>query len=136
MEYEARKREEMVGVGETVLSFFMGRRRTSAATTIARRRRMTTKVKMEIEETKEEIDEIKEETEKLENELKNQVDEIVNKWEKAQNYLTTKEIKPRRKDVRIQLVALTWIPIWFIKHRAGKFQKISKIFAYQKFGSK
>jgi len=43
-EYTARKQEEVVGVGETVLSFFLGRRRTSVATTIARRRRMTSKV--------------------------------------------------------------------------------------------
>jgi len=129
-EYEARKREEMVGIGETVLSFFMGRRRTSAATTIARRRRMTSKVKMDIEETKEQIAELKEDVAEIEGELKEAVNEITRKWERALEDLAVDEIKPRRIDVNVQLVALTWVPSWMITYNVGNTSRMITIPAY------
>ena len=82
-EYNARKREELVGAGESVLSIFMGSRRTSRATTIARRRRMTSKAKREISETKEDISRVKKNISKLEVELKKAVDQIIEKFEKC-----------------------------------------------------
>jgi DNA anti-recombination protein RmuC len=118
-EFEARKREEIVGVGETVLSFFMGRRRTSAATTIARRRRMTSKVKMDIEDTKEEIAELKEDAAEMERELKEAVNEITDRWEKAPNELVAEELKPRRMDVNVHLVALAWAPFLMFTYTEG-----------------
>jgi len=129
-EYEARKREEMVGAGETVLSFFMGRRRTSAATTIARRRRMTSKVKMEIEETKEEIDELKEEIIETEGELKEAVEEITGRWENAPKETVTEEIKPRRVDVKVNIIALAWTPHWRVIYTDGRLSRTTTIPAY------
>lgn len=130
-EYDARKREEVVGVGETVLSFFLGRRRTSAATTIARRRRMTSKVKMDIEETKEEIGEIKEDVLQLEGELKESVKEITDKWDKVQEELIIEEIKPRRSDVKVHLVALAWTPFWQAAYKEGGLPQSMLIPAYK-----
>jgi hypothetical protein len=129
-EYEARKREEMVGVGETVLSFFMGRRRTSAATTIARRRRMTSKVKLDIQETKEEMVELKEDITKIESELTESVNEITRKWDEALDDLTTEELKPRRSDVNVQVLALAWLPFWLITYDDEEFPRITTIPAY------
>jgi hypothetical protein len=116
-EYKARKREEFVGAGESVLSIFMGSRRTSRATTIARRRRMTSKAKRKVDETKEDIARVKEDTTKLEDELKKAVEKIVEKYEKVSEDLSMKEVKPRRADVRINLVALAWKPIWIIDYK-------------------
>jgi hypothetical protein len=130
-EYDARKREEVVGVGETVLSFFLGRRRTSAATTIARRRRMTSKVKMDIQETKEEIGEVKEDVLQLEGELKEAVNEITEKWDKVQEELVTEEIKPRRSDVKVHLVALAWTPFWQFAYNEGGLPQSMLIPAYK-----
>jgi len=120
----------MVGAGETVLSFFMGRRRTSAATTIARRRRMTSKAKMEIEETKEEITEMKDDIANLEGKLKEAVEEITRKWEEAPDDLITEELKPRRTDVKTQLVALAWAPFWLLTYKEGLVPQTTTIPAY------
>ncbi|WP_455278220.1 hypothetical protein, partial [[Eubacterium] cellulosolvens] len=79
-EYEARKREEMLGIGGTVIGVLMGRRPTSAGTTIARRRRMSTKAKMDLEETKEDLIELKKEIDNLEEKLKESVSEISTRW--------------------------------------------------------
>jgi hypothetical protein len=118
-EYKARKREELVGAGESVLSIFMGSRRTSRATTIARRRRMTSKAKRKADETKEDITRIKDDISELEAELKKAVDQIVEKYEKVSEDLNMKEIKPRRADVRINLIALAWKPIWIVDYKEG-----------------
>lgn len=118
-EYKARQREEAVGVGETVLSFFLGRRRTSAATSIARRRRMTSKVKLDIEETEENISELKEDIQELERELKTAVNEITEKWDYGDNDENYVELKPRRKDVNLHEIALAWAPFWHVSCKRG-----------------
>ena len=116
-EYKARKREELVGAGESVLSIFMGSRRTSRATTIARRRRMTSKAKRKIDETKEGIARVKEDSSKLEAELKKAVDQIVKKYENIAEDLKEEEVKPKRADVKINLVALAWKPYWIVDYK-------------------
>ena len=116
-DYKARKREEFVGAGESVLSIFMGSRRTSRATTIARRRRMTSKAKREIAETKEDIVRAKKDASKLEAELKKAVDQIVEKYEKGAEDLSVEEFKPKRTDVKINFVALAWRPYWIVDYK-------------------
>jgi hypothetical protein len=118
-EYKARQREEAVGVGETVLSFFMGRRRTSAATTIARRRRMTAKVKRDIEETEEDITDLKEDIHELEQELETAVNTITAKWDQVDNDEHYVELKPRRRDVTLHEVAVAWTPFWHVTYSRG-----------------
>jgi hypothetical protein len=115
-EYNARKREEFVGAGESVLSIFMGSRRTSTATTIARRRRMTSKAKRQIDETKEDITRVKNDITELEAELKKAVDQIIEKYEKVTENLSIKELRPKKTDIRINLVALAWMPYWIINY--------------------
>ncbi len=122
-EYKARKREEMIGAGESVLGFFLGSRRTRTATTLARKRRMTSKSKMEITETKEEIIELQNEMKKLNSELEIAVEDIVERLEKLEDSVFIEEIKPRRTDINIQLVTLAWIPFWKITyHSDGSIQ--------------
>ncbi len=118
-EYKARQREEVIGVGETILGYFMGRRRTTAGTTISRRRRMTTQVKMDIEETKEEIAELETEIDSLEKELQKEVDVITEKWDSAIESTEKFIVKPRRSDVNIRLVAVGWAPNWLLRYQDG-----------------
>ena len=116
-EYNARKREEVLGAGESVLSIFLGSRRTTTVSTAARRRRMTSKAKREIAETREKIDEAKKDALELEAELKKGVNEILDLYEKHAENAIYKELKPKRNDVKINLVALAWEPYWQIHYR-------------------
>ena len=116
-EYKARKREELVGAGESVLSIFMGSRRTSRATSIARKRRLTSKAKRKVEETGGDIDRLKEDASKLEAELKKAVDKIVEKYEKISDDLRVVEFKPKRSDAKINSVALAWKPYWIVDYK-------------------
>ena len=131
-EYQARKREEVIGAGESVLSIFLGSRRTSRATTIARKRRLTSKAKREVTKTKEEISEAKKDATQLEEELKKDVKEILNQYEKEAENVTYEKIKPRKTDVKINFVALAWEPYWRIQYRDKGISQISILNAHKK----
>ena len=91
-EYQARKREEIVSAGESVLGVFLGRRSSRAISTAARKRRMTAKAKADIAESKaaiadiqEDLAELQEEMreEALDKQLQNLVDEGIRTEEKT-----------------------------------------------------
>ena len=115
-ELEERKRDELLGMGETVLGLFMGRRRTSIATTASRRRRMTSRVKREIDDTKEEIEDLRADYEELETELKEQVDEIKEEWEKVTEQVDEYEVKPRKTDVILDSLMIAWVPFYYVSY--------------------
>jgi hypothetical protein len=129
-EHAARSREELLGVGETVLGLFMGRRSTSAISRAATKRRMTSKAKIEIEDTRDEIADLQGEVAKLEAELKQATDEITQRWDGVLDDLTTQELAPRRSDVEVNLVALAWMPSWLISYQQGGFTRTTKVRAY------
>jgi len=108
-EYDARKREELFGAGETVLGVLLGRRRTTGITTASRRRRMTTRTKHKIDETSKEIEELKKEISELEEELREQVQDITEKWDEVDNNVEEYRVNPRRTDVEVGDLKIAWI---------------------------
>lgn len=130
-DYSARKQQEWVGIGESVLSWVMGRRSTRALSTAASRRRITAQAGQDLAETRAEIEDLKEEITQLEADLKSQSEEITLKWANLLDAITTEEITPRRTDVNVDLVALAWLPSWIIRYRDGQRSRIDKIAAYQ-----
>jgi HAMP domain-containing protein len=129
-DYQARKREEMIGLGESVLGFFIGRRSTRTLSKAATRRRMTSRAKLEIEETQDEITELQEEITELEGELKEMADEITRKWADLLDDLSTEELAPRRTDINVRLVTLAWLPSWLISYTDGRRGQTATIAAY------
>mgnify|MGYP005842261891 CR=1 FL=1 len=131
-QYGARKQEELIGVGESVLGFFLGRRRSGgrALSQIASKRRLTGQAKLSFEETKEEIAKLQEEKAKLEAELKEQADEITRKWADLLDDITSEEIAPRRTDINVRLVALAWLPSWLIAYDDSFGSRSATIAAY------
>jgi len=111
-EYEARKREEMIGLGETLLGLFLGRRRSRGLSSVARKRRMTAKAKQDIEESRQEIAALQAELADLERELQEAVAEITSRWKHVLNEIEMVAVKPRRKDVLVEQVMLGWLPFW------------------------
>jgi hypothetical protein len=115
-EFNARKREERIATGETVLSFFLGRRRTRGISTIASKQRLSDKARMDIEESQQEIAEIEEGIAALEADLEEVARAISHKWSDLLDDVSTEEIHPRRSDVDVRLVALAWVPSWHIRY--------------------
>jgi hypothetical protein len=129
-DFEARKREERITMGETVLSFFVGRRRTRAVSTVARKQRLSDKAKLRIEKTRQEIAELEEEIAELEGELSAAVQEITRRWADLLDDLATEEFHPRRTDVDVRLVALAWLPSWQVTYNDGVRAHTATMAAY------
>jgi hypothetical protein len=122
-EYEARKREEVLGIGETVVGILLGSRRTTGITTASRRRRMTTKAKQDIEETKKDIEALDKEFKELEKELQGQVDQITEKWSKSDEAIEEYNVTPRKSDVKVDDLRILWIPVHIFRYAEGGFTK-------------
>ena len=129
-DYDSRKRSEWLGIGESVLGAVLGRRSTRAFSAAANKRRMTVNAREDIEESKEVIEELKEEIDELNEGLDEATEEVTMKWAKLLDNLETDEIKPRRTDVDVDLVALAWLPFWRIPYMAGTRQRAATIAAY------
>ena len=111
-EHQNRKTSEIVGLGTTMLGFFLGRKSTSSINSALNRRRMTANARADIEESQEVIEELAREQRDLEEELKEAVNEISDKWEHSETALTAEELAPRHTDITVQLIALGWLPYW------------------------
>ncbi len=104
-EVQARKREEYVGVGETLLGFFIGRKRTTGITTASRRRRMTEKAEDEAEEKTAKIGDLKKDIDELESDLKHAIDKVTYRWENVEKTVSVVELKPKIGDVQTKSIS-------------------------------
>jgi hypothetical protein len=121
-EYEARKREELLSAGETVVSMLgiFGRRRpTTAISRAATKRRLTSTAKADIEESEAEIARLQAEIEDMRRDMEEEAQAISDRWNSAVEQIETYAVKPSRSDVRVDLVALAWAPYWEIGYRSA-----------------
>jgi hypothetical protein len=45
---------------------------------------------------------------------------LANQWEDAAGEVETYTVKPRRSDVKVELVTLAWVPYWEIAYRSAR----------------
>jgi hypothetical protein len=119
--YEARKREELLSAGETVVGMLgvFGRRRTTGLSRAATKRRLTEQARADIEESEAEIDRLQQEIEDMRRMMQEEAEAIGERWTATVDQVETYGIKPRRQDVEVELVALAWAPYWEIGHPAA-----------------
>ena len=112
--YEARKREEIISAGETIVGLLgiFGSKRSTGLSKAARKRRMTSTALSDVRESEEEIERLEEELEELKEEMEEKIRDISVRWESVVDEVETYAIKPRRTDVQIHLVTLAWAPYW------------------------
>lgn len=130
-DYAARRQQEMVGIGESVLGWVLGRRSTRAFSTASNRRRMTARAGQEVQETRAEIEDLREEILDLERELEEAAEEITLKWVRIMDEIETHDITPRRADVDVRGVLLAWLPSWVIRYADGTRHHTDIVAAYQ-----
>ncbi len=113
-DYDSRKREELLSAGETLIGILgiFGKRKRTGLSAAARKRRMTSRAKEDIQESVAEIAAIEEEMNDLKAKLAGDAEDATDRWEDLIDDITTFAVKPRRTDVRADLVALAWAPFW------------------------
>ena len=80
---------------------------------------MTSKAKADIDESIREIARLDDDIEDVHEDIAEQVASISQEWEEAVDDIDTYEIKPRRVDVQVELVALAWLPYWDIAYNTS-----------------
>jgi hypothetical protein len=129
--YEARKQQEVVGIGTTVLSFFFGRKGVASAVNSAvNKRGQTSRAGTEVEESEQEVAQLQQEMANLEEELKQAADEITAKWADALEKLSTEEIAPQRSDIKVRQLGLAWLPAWLITYNTASGSDSATVLAY------
>ena len=129
--YSARQREEITGIGESVLGFFSRRRRKSVFSKAMDRRRLTGQARSEVDETQSEIEDIEQEIAQMKQELAEAGEAISTRWDEAVTSISTVEIKPRRIDVEVGLAGLGWLSHWYVTYRDGETLHNAIVEAYK-----
>jgi hypothetical protein len=47
---------------------------------------------------------------------------MADRWEDAAGEIQTYTVKPRRSDIKVELVTLAWVPYWEIGYRSTRGQ--------------
>ncbi len=112
-EYEARKREADISTTEAVVGLIgIFGRRSRSFSAVSRKHRLKEKAKEDIAESQAEIARLSREIEALRQELEAEARAITERWNSATQDIQRISVKPKRAGVRVDLVALAWVPSW------------------------
>jgi hypothetical protein len=118
-ELAARKRDEVLGIGESAFNLLAGRRASSALSKASRKRTMTQRAKADVEESIEAIEDLEQQLQALEAEWEDQAAEIKDAWADKLEEVEEFEVKPRRTDVAVEFCGLAWAPVWRVTLEDG-----------------
>jgi hypothetical protein len=125
-EYEARRREEMISAGESVLNVLRRRRQSRALSTASRKRRLTVQARADIDESLEAIEDLENQIEVLLADLERDRAEIEARWSEAADDLETVVLRPHKTDIFVQEWGVVWVPYWDISfEERGAMQRLS-----------
>lgn len=105
------KLQAVVNVGTTLLGAFFGRKSRRRASTTARSFSRTMKEGQDVDRAEESLELLQEQFAELEQELQSEVAELEARMDPQLEELDEFELKPRRSDVDVRLVALAWQPV-------------------------
>jgi len=117
-ELEARKREELLTLGESALGFLTGRR-SRILSTASRKRRLTKQAEADVKESEEAIKDLEAQLKALAEEWEEQVEEINDRWAATLEEIEQVEVTPRRRDVVVDYCGLAWVPEWEVETGDG-----------------
>lgn len=107
---QARKTEEMVGIGETVLSFFVGR--TRSVGTAVRRRGTTNRAAQKLDGLENDLERAQDEANALAEKLAEEVEALRQEAEDdAVGGIEDKDVRLERTDIRVARFGIVWIPV-------------------------
>jgi hypothetical protein len=111
-EYQARKREEVISAGESVLDWLSRRRSSRALSTASRKRRLTEQSKAEVRESWESIEDLQTQRQELVGQMEAEKSEIQSRWSETADDLDTVQLRPRKTDVFVEACGVMWMPYW------------------------
>lgn len=117
---EARKREELLSLGESAINLLVGRRSSSIVSRASRKRTMTKRAQADVQESEVAIKDLERQLEMLKTQWEEQVAEIHERWARALEEIEEVKITPKRSDIAVQFCGLAWTPVWRIMLEDGR----------------
>jgi hypothetical protein len=114
VEYEGRKREETLSLGESVLGLFTGRRRSRTFSEVSRRRRLTSQAQADVQESEEVITDLEKQIAELRREWDQALQELTEEAAEVSRQVEEVQIKPRKTDIDLTVFGLAWVPYWHV----------------------
>jgi len=118
-ELAARKREEILTIGESALNLLTGRRSSTMISRSSRKRTLVKKAEADVEESEEEIADLEGQLEDLKAEWEEQVADMNDRWAETLDDIQEHQVTPRRTDVKVQFCGLAWVPAWQVVLESG-----------------
>jgi Sec-independent protein translocase protein TatA len=106
-----------ISVGTTILGAFLGRKTMSRstiskATTVARGASRAMKEAKDVARAEENVQILEQQLADLQAELDKEIEAVQMRIDPMTESLEKVEVKPKKTDVLVSLVALTWVPYW------------------------
>ena len=114
LEYDGRKREELISAGESVLNLLRRRRQGRMLSVASRRRRLTQQAKADIEESLQAIEDVEAQIQDLLDEAEREEAEIQARWSERTDDFETVRVRPRKSDIFVEAWSVVWLPGWEI----------------------
>lgn len=115
-EYKARKREEMLSAGESVLGFLTGYRYRRAISAASRKRRLTQQAQADVEESLEAIADYEAQMQDLRQELEEEIEAITERWAATIDVVEEIEVRAKKADITVDAFGLAWVPHWQVTY--------------------
>ncbi|MGC9084169.1 MAG: helicase HerA domain-containing protein [Anaerolineae bacterium] len=119
VELEGRKREELLGYGETAITL-LTRKRLSSLSSASRKRRLTQQAEAEVKESEETLRVLQKQLNELAAQMEKEVDALNDRWASVLDDIRPVEVAPRRTDVVVDYCGLAWVPFWEVEGRDGE----------------
>jgi hypothetical protein len=119
-ELEARRREELLSLGESVFNLVTRRRSTTVVSRATRKHTLTEQAEAEVEESLEALADLERQLEELRAQWQEQAGAISDRWAETLEHIEEVQIKPRRADVTVEFCGLAWVPMWRVTLEDGR----------------
>jgi hypothetical protein len=119
-ELSQRRMEELGTHAENVLSLFGKRRKT--LTTSLSKRRLTESAKSDVKESQEAIEDFKRQIAALDKEKDKALQDVNDRWGELANQITEIPLAPQKKDIRLDLFGVAWMPFHVIQAGGQTFE--------------
>jgi hypothetical protein len=117
-DHSARKQQEALSAGDSILGMFLGKRRSlgGSLSKASSRRQMTERAKLDIEESEAEIEKLNQEIAEIEQALQEASAEATERWNAAVEQVEQFQVRPRKSDVKVRQMAVAWTPNWQVTY--------------------
>ena len=107
--HQANKTQEMVNIGEVVLSFFVGRKRSLGS--VVSKRKTSTGTARRIDSTEDDLEALQAELAELADELEADAARIREEEEKALGAIEERPVSLEKNDIDVREFGLLWVPV-------------------------